>query len=116
MGAAVGPAWISWKGADVFDYGPPDQFWTDSSRTTTWALRVRAAYDYHFDPGFSMGAFAEYRRIQAEIPSYAITEILVFDGPSYPGGSLTRTTEVTFPGRTFPLGGLSCGLRFSFGF
>jgi len=105
LGAAVGPSWISW-----------DSFWTDSRRTTTWTARGRASYDYHFNPAFSIGAFAEYRWIQAEIPSYARTELLVFDEASYSGVTLTRTTEVTFPGRTVPLGGLSCGLRFSFGF
>jgi len=105
LGAAVGPAWISW-----------DSYWTDSRRTATWTVRGRASYDYHFNPAFSMGAFAEYRRIQAEIPSYTRTELLVFNEASYSGVTLTRTTEVTFPGRTVPLGGLSCGLRFSVGF
>jgi len=114
VGAAVGPAWITWKGTDVFDYGPPDRFWTDSRRTTTWTLRVRASYDYHFNPVFSMGAFAEYRRIQAEIPSYARTEILVFSDGTYLGSTLTRTTEVTLAGRTVALGGFACGLRFGF--
>jgi len=116
LGAAVGPAWISWEGTDAYAYDPSNFFWTDSRRTSTLTARGRASYDYHFNPAFSMGAFAEYRWIRAEIPSYARTEILVFNEASYPGGTLTRTTEVTFPGWTFPLGGMSCGLRFSLGF
>ncbi|HMA53553.1 MAG TPA: hypothetical protein VKT17_03785 [Acidobacteriota bacterium] len=114
MGAAAGPAWISWKAGDIYNYD--SYYWSDSRRIVTWTARVRFSYDYYLNPSFSMGAFAEYRRLRAGIPAYSRTEMLSFHESTYPGGTLTRTTEVTFPGRTADAGGFAIGLRFGLGF
>lgn len=115
LGLAAGPAWIGWSGSNLFSYSLGSS-WTDERRITTWTARGRASYDYHFNPAVSMGAFAEYRWARVDIPSYSRTELLVFQASSGSGDTLTRTTEVTFPGRTAFLGGFACGLRFGFGF
>jgi hypothetical protein len=115
LGVAAGPAWISWRGRNAYDY-PSDYDGTDRHRSMTWAARARVSYDYYFNPAVSMGAFAEYRRIQADIPSYSRTELLVFNESNYDVSALTRWTEVTFPGRTIALGGMTCGLRFGLSF
>jgi hypothetical protein len=108
LGVAAGPAWISWS---LHDYN-----WTDSRRIMTWTARGRVSYDFHFNPMLSMGAFAEYRWIPATIPAYTRNELLEFHESSYPGGTLTRTTEVVFPPRTVALGGFALGLRFGVNF
>ena len=115
LGLAAGPAWIGWTGSDVYSYSSSSS-WTDSRTMTTWTARGRMSYDYYFDPALSMGAFAEYRWIRANIPSYTRTELLSFQGSSDPGAALMRTTEVTFPERTAFLGGLAIGLRFGISF
>lgn len=115
LGLAAGPAWIGWTGSDINSY-LPNSSWTDNRTTTTWTARGRMSYDYYFNPALSMGAFAEYRWIRADIPSYSRTELLSFQGSSDPGATLTRTTEVTFPERTAFLGGFACGLRFGLSF
>ena len=115
LGLAAGPAWIGWTGSDLFSY-LSNSSWTAKRAMMTWTARGRASYDYHFNPAVSMGAFAEYRWVRVDIPSYSRTELMVFQASSGSGDTLTRTTEVTFPGRTAFLGGFACGLRFGFGF
>jgi hypothetical protein len=64
-----------------------------------------------------MGAYAEYRRLQADIPSFGATEDVGFhELDDYYGNSFIRTTEITLPARSVNMGGFSCGLRFGFGF
>ena len=57
---------ISWRGRNAYDF-PSDYDGTDRHRAVTWAARARVSYDYYFNPAVSMGAFAEYRWIQADI-------------------------------------------------
>lgn len=110
-GVAAGPAWTrtaisSW----LIE-------WMTVERKTTWTGRARVSYDYHFNRAFSMGAYAEYRRLRVDIPSYRVTEELLFhEVGEYYDQPLWRMTEVTLPARTITLGGLACGLRFSLGF
>jgi len=84
-------------------------------RATTWTARARVSYDHHFSRALSMGAYAEYRRLRADIPSFGATEDVGFHDPDY-GNGLMRTTEIMLPARSVSLGGFSCGLRFGFGF
>ena len=115
LGVAAGPAWVSWRGRSIYSYSPGAD-WTDSRRTTTLTARARVSYDFYFNPAFSMGAFAEYRWAQADIPSYSRTELQDFYETSRPDIALARTTEVTFPARRIALGGLALGLRFGVSF
>lgn len=114
FGAAAGPAWISWMARSIYDYTP--DFLTADRRTTTWTARVRMSYDYYFNQAFSMGVFAEYRWLQADISSFSATKLVYYYESGNPVNSLTRDTEMTFPGRSIPLGGLACGLKFGFSF
>lgn len=114
FGAAAGPAWTSWKASSVYDYSP--DFATLDRRMTTWTARIRASYDYHFDPAFSMGVFSEYRWLQTSISSFSVTKLVKYYESGDPVNSLTRSTEVTFPGRTIAFGGFACGLKFGFSF
>jgi hypothetical protein len=81
-------------------------------RNLTWAATVHAAYDFYFVPAFSMGAFAEYRWLKADVPEYAYTADLEFyQANDLYGSGIRRTTEVRVPGRTVELGGFAYGLR-----
>jgi hypothetical protein len=56
---AAGPAWIGtarseWYLSEKIDHG------------MAWTARGRVSYDYYFSPNLSMGAFAEYRWLQAD--------------------------------------------------
>jgi hypothetical protein len=113
IGVAAGPAWIGTALSDwLFGEDP-----VGIDRTMAWTARARVSYDYHFSPAFSMGAFAEYRWLQADIPSYEASEYLDFqEGSDAYGKILMRTTAVTIPERALALGGFACGLRLGFGF
>jgi hypothetical protein len=87
------------------------------ARETTWTARARVSYDYHFSRALSMGAYAEYRRLRADIPSFGATEDVDFhELDDYYGNSFTRTTEIMLPARSVTMGGFSCGLISGFGF
>jgi len=113
-GVAAGLAWISTSATSWLMPWKP----TRISREMTWTARARVAYDYFFNPAFSMGAFAEYRWLRADIPSYTTTAhwLDFHESNDYYGNVLNRVAEVTVPGRTIPMGGFACGLRFGFGF
>jgi hypothetical protein len=105
-GVAAGPAFIQVAKNDVYAHQKP------TIRNMTWTARVRAAYDFYFVPAFSMGAFAEYRWLKADIPEYTATADLFFYDVNDPNGvPLRRTTDVTIPGIRVALGGFACGLR-----
>jgi hypothetical protein len=112
IGAAAGPSWIgTWISAMYYD--------TERTKVpggTTWSARLRASYDYYFNPAFSMGVFAEYQWLRPVIPSYTATETLPFYHGSDYANTLTRVTEVTYPERRLDLSGFVCGLRFGFRF
>ena len=112
-GVAAGPAWIS---ASATGWLMPEP--TRISRDLTWTARARIAYDYYFNPAFSMGAFAECRWLRADIPSYTMSAYWLdfHESDDYYGNVLNRVAEVTVPGRTIPMGGFACGLRFGFCF
>jgi hypothetical protein len=110
LAAAAGPAWISTARSTFYPYEESQPI----DRRTTWTALARISYDYHFGRALSMGAFGEYRRLKAEIPSYGVTEELEFR--DYPGPSFLRMTEVTIPAQSLNMGGFACGLRFGFGF
>ncbi|MCJ7484631.1 MAG: hypothetical protein MUQ25_00495 [Candidatus Aminicenantes bacterium] len=112
-GVAAGPAWIS---ASATGWLMPEP--TRISREMTWTARARVAYDYYFNPAFSMGAFAEYRWLRADIPSYTTSAYWLdfHESDDYYGNVLNRVAEVTVPERTIPMGGFACGLRFGFCF
>jgi hypothetical protein len=71
-GVAAGPAWIS---ASATGWLTPEP--TRISREMTWTARARVAYDYYFNPAFSMGAFAEYRLAQGGHPVLHDERVLV---------------------------------------
>jgi hypothetical protein len=110
IGVAAGPAWIGtarseWYLSEKIDQG------------MAWTARGRVSYDYYFSPNLSMGAFAEYRWLQADIPSYTFTESMDFyESGNYYGNHLNRMTEMIVPGRTIALGGMACGLKFGLRF
>lgn len=105
-GVAAGPAFLTVAKYDV--YAPQEP----PIRNVTWTARIRAAYDFYFVPAFSMGAFAEYRWLNAGIPEYTATTDLFFGVVNDPYGvPLRRTAVVTVPGVTVALGGFACGLR-----
>lgn len=114
VGLAAGPA--------LMKTAIPRPFWLQEdsqtvARATTWTARARVSYDYHFSRALSMGAYAEYRRLKADIPSFGATEDVGFhELDDYYGNSFIRTTEITLPARSVNMGGFSCGLRFGFGF
>ena len=112
-GVAAGPAWIS---ASAAGWVMPEP--VRISREMIWTARARVAYDYVFNAAFSMGAFAEYRWLGVDIASYTTTAYWLdfHESDDYYGNVLNRVAEVTVPGRTIPLGGFACGLRFSIGF
>ena len=112
-GVAAGLAWISTSATSWLMPEP-----TRISREMTWTARARVAYDYFFNPVFSMGAFVEYRWLRADIPSYTTTAnwLDFHESNDYYGNYFYRAAEVTVPGRTIPLGGFAFGLRFGFGF
>ena len=114
VGLAAGPALMKTS-------IPPLPWLPDHRQTvdqaTTWTARARVSYDYHFSRALSMGAYAEYRRLQADIPSFGATEDVDFhELDDYYGNSFMRTTVIMIPARSVTLGGFSCGLRFGFGF
>jgi hypothetical protein len=64
-----------------------------------------------------MGAFAEYRWLQVDLPAHEVSEMLNFQNVANPyGQSLMRMTAVSLPERTLALGGFACGLKLGFGF
>jgi hypothetical protein len=115
VGVAAGPAWTKTSIYGWFlEYGEDRM---TVGRKTTGTGRVRVSYDYHFNRALSMGAYAEYRRLRVDIPSYGVTASLDFhEAGDYNGQPLWRITEMTLPARTITMGGFACGLRFGLGF
>jgi hypothetical protein len=114
VGIAAGPAWVRTA------LSPDLAFLEDLEtidRRMVWTVRARISYDYHFGRNFSMGAYGEYRWLEADIPAFGIMEDLGFyEVNSSSGNSLWRLTEVTLPAQSLNMGGVACGLRFGFGF
>jgi len=111
LGIAAGPAFVRIA---------EDPFPTGQSLTinrTTLTVRARAAYDFYFGRAVSIGFFGEYRWLKPHIPEYTGTADLNFyqEGSSY-SVYINRTTSVTFPGRTFDMGGFACGMRLGLAF
>ncbi len=114
IGVAAGPAFSRTFASEWYEYGG-DRVTVD--RSTAWTARVRVSYDHHFTPALSMGAFAEYRWLQVDIPTHDISETLTFQPVTAPySPMLSRVTAVTLPARTIASGGVACGLRLGFGF
>ena len=113
VGIAAGPAWM---GISLPPYLAFDEPPLTIDRTTTWTARARVSYDYQFNRSLSMGVYAEYRRLQADILDFAVTESLPFSDTDEFSPALWRMTEIAFPARSITLGGFACGLRFGFGF
>jgi hypothetical protein len=122
VGMAAGPAWTRTSISRLYiaseeRYIAYYEDWMTVERKRIWTGRARVSYDYHFNRALSMGAYAEYRWLRVDIPSYEVTEELDFrEAGDYYGQHLWRITEVTFPARTITMGGFACGLRFSLGF
>lgn len=85
-------------------------------RGTTLTARARVAYDFYFGRSVCIGFFGEYRRLKPHIPEYTGTADLNFSQEGSVHVYITRTTSVTFPGRTFDMGGYACGMRFGLSF
>ena len=113
VGVAAGPAWM---GTSLPPYLSFDEPPLTIDRTMTWTARARVSYDYQFNRSLSMGVYAEYRRLQADIPDFAATENLPFSDNDEFTPALWRMTEITFPAQSIRMGGFACGLRFGFGF
>ena len=114
IGAAAGPAFSRTFVSEWYDYGGDR---TTVDRSTDWTARARVSYDYHFAPALSMGAFAEYRWLEVDVPTHEISEMLDFQAISVSyGPTLMRMTAVTLPARTIVPGGFACGLKLSWGF
>ncbi|MBE3140283.1 MAG: hypothetical protein IMZ53_06840, partial [Thermoplasmata archaeon] len=113
VGVAAGPAWM---GTSLPPYLSFDEPPLTIDRTMTWTARARVSYDYQFNRSLSMGVYAEYRRLQADIPDFAATENLPFSDNDEFTPAPWRMTEITFPAQSIRMGGFACGLRFGFGF
>ena len=113
VGVAAGPAWT---GTSLPPYLAFDEPPLTIDRTTTWTARARVSYDYQFNQSVSMGIFAEYRLLQADIPDFVATESLPFSADTDYAPASWRMTEITFPARSIRMGGFAFGLRVGFGF
>lgn len=111
---AVGPAWISTSIPPSLAFlGDPQAV----DRKTTWTARGRVSYDYHFSRSLSLGAYAEYRRLAVEVPSFGAMENMEFhEVDNYSGNYFWRLTEITLPAQRVNMGGFAWGLKFGFGF
>ena len=113
LGVAAGPAWIRTSAAESMY----SREYTTIDRRTTWTIRGRVSYDFHFLPSASIGVFGEYRWLDASAPSLAITELLpYYKSGDYYNVAFTQTTEVTLPARKLNMGGFVCGVRLGVGF
>jgi hypothetical protein len=112
VGVAAGPAWT---GISLPPYLSFDEPPLTVDRPMTWTARARVSYDYQFNRSLSMGVYAEYRRLQADIPVFAANENLPFSNDDFTRG-MWRMTEITFPAQSIRMGGFVCGLRFGIGF
>lgn len=107
FGAAGGLAWPR-ASPKTYPFADQQARITESPKAG-WTARVRVSYDHYFVPAFGIGAFAEYRWLEARTPSYIWTEILELQGED---GNFARLTELAISGRRLALDDFAMGLRF----
>lgn len=107
LGVAGGLAWPR-AAPKTFPFENQRAQVTEGSKAT-WTARVRASYDHYFVPAFGIGAFAEYRWLEARSPGFIWTDILELRGEDK---RFPRLTELTVAGRRLALDDFALGLRF----
>jgi len=85
-----------------------------ADRKTVLSARVHAAYDFFFVPAFSLGAFVDYRYLEASFAAMTGTTEAIFYG--YGVEPITRQVEVSLPALTISRSGMSAGIRIGFRF
>ncbi len=107
LGVAGGLAWPR-ASPRTFPFEGQRARVTEDSKAA-WTARVRVSYDHYFVPAFGIGAFAEYRWLDARTPGFIWTEILELRGEDK---RFPRLTELTVAGRRLALDDFAMGLRF----
>ena len=85
-----------------------------ADRKTVLSVRVHAAYDFFFVPAFSLGAFVDYRYLEASFAAMTGTTEAVFYGSGVE--PITRQVEVSLPALTISRSGIGAGIRIGFRF
>lgn len=85
-----------------------------ADRKTVLSARVHAAYDFFFVPAFSLGAFVDYRYLEASFAAMTGTTEAIFYGSGVE--PITRQVEVSLPALTISRSGMSAGIRIGFRF
>ena len=85
-----------------------------ADRKTVLSARVHVAYDFYFVPAFSLGAFVDYRYLEARFAAMTGTTEAIFYGSGVE--PITRQVELSLPARTISRSGMSAGIRIGFRF
>jgi len=85
-----------------------------ADRKTVLSARVHAAYDFFFVPAFSLGAFVDYRYLEASFAAMTGTTEAIFYGSGVE--PITPQVEVSLPALTISRSGMSAGIRIGFRF
>ncbi|MGZ5555271.1 MAG: hypothetical protein ACXW3H_05890 [Candidatus Aminicenantales bacterium] len=85
-----------------------------ADRKTVLSVRVHAAYDFFFVPAFSLGAFVDYRYLEASFAAMTGTTEAIFYGSGVE--PITRQVEVSLPVLTISRSGIGAGIRIGFRF
>ncbi|MGZ5453876.1 MAG: hypothetical protein ACXW2R_06720 [Candidatus Aminicenantales bacterium] len=85
-----------------------------ADRKTVLSVRVHTAYDFFFVPAFSLGAFVDYRYLEASFAAMTGTTEAIFYGSGVE--PITRQVEVSLPVLTISRSGIGAGIRIGFRF
>jgi len=108
IGAAAGPAW----GRLGVDPGSAGLLSAETVNKISISARVQGGYEFLFTPHLSAGAIVGYHFLEMTFPGSTCTSDVAFSEQySSTGPAFTRTTEITFSGRTMSWSGPFLGLR-----
>ena len=109
IGAAAGPAW----GRLGVDPGSAGLLSAETVYKISISARVQGGYEFLITPHLSVGAIVGYHFLEMTFPGSTCTSDVAFsEQDSSAGPAFTRTTEITFSGRTMSWSGPFLGLRF----
>ena len=108
IGAAAGPAW----GRLGVDPGSAGLISAETVHKISISARVQGGYEFLFTPHLSVGATVGYHFLEMTFPGSTCSSDVAFSEQySSAGPAFTRTTEITFSGRTMSWSGPFFGLR-----
>ena len=108
IGAAAGPAW----GRLGVDPGSAGLLSAETVNKISISARVQGGYEFLITPHLSVGAIVGYHFLEMTFPGSTCTSDVAFSEQySSAGPAFTRTTEITFSGRTMSWSGPFLGLR-----